>query len=172
MQAVSSEQSVLPAATVPESGGQAASGQDSSPASQPAGTSSEQLATGSTRSDYLGSWPDIVKAARAKGPKVEALLRDARPIRWTDVELELGFPYTFHRDQIDQPENRAIVEASIAEVTGNSVRVRCVHATKEEIRALTGSGSADEDDGFVDEVERLLRGVHARKLKTSSRLRE
>ena len=116
---------------------------------------------------YLDAWPEIVKAARAKGPKVEALLRDARPIRWSDAELELGFPYTFHRDQIDQPENRAIVESCVAEVTGNSVRVRCVHASKEEIRALNGAAAADEDDGFVDEVERLLRGVHARKLKTS-----
>jgi hypothetical protein len=119
---------------------------------------------------YLDSWPDIVKASRAKGPKVEALLRDARPIRWSETELELGFPYTFHRDQIDQPENRAIVEACVTEVTGNTVRIRCVHATKDEIRALNGTSPADEDDGFVDEVERLLRGVHASKLKTSRNL--
>jgi archaeosine-15-forming tRNA-guanine transglycosylase len=108
-----------------------------------------------------------VKASRAKGPKVEALLRDARPIKWSDTELELGFPYQFHRDQIDQPENRAIVEACVAEITGKEIRIRCVHATKEEIRALNGTGPSDEDDAFVDEVERLLRGVHARKLKTS-----
>ncbi len=114
------------------------------------------------------AWPEIKVAVRGRSQRLHALLRDATPTSWTESHVEVVWPYRFHRDEMDRPENRLVLEEAIASVTGHKLKVLCRQASKEEIKALQDpDGTATDDDGFVEEVERMLKGVHARLLKNS-----
>ena len=106
------------------------------------------------------AWPQVVEAARMQSRSLQALLRNAQPIETVDGEMTLGFKYAFHRDETDRPENRAILENVLADVTGATIKVRCVLGT-----ATASSAPTDDTDAFIEEAERMLRGVHARQFR-------
>jgi DNA polymerase-3 subunit gamma/tau len=108
------------------------------------------------------AWPQVIEVARARSRSLQALLRDARPTEMTETELTLAFRHSFHRDALERPENRANIEGAIADVTGIKLKVRCVLAED-----TTDAAPLDDTEHFVNEAERVLRGVHARKFRSS-----
>jgi len=115
------------------------------------------------------SWAEIKSAMRGRSQSLYALLRDATPTSWSETHVAIAWPYRFHREEMNRPENRKILEDVIGGVTGRRLKVECLQASKEEIRALVGGAGPSEDDGFIEEVERALKGVHAQQLRNSSR---
>ena len=72
------------------------------------------------------NWPEIVTTIDGVDKKVAALLRDAAPPEgWQDDTVPILFKHGFHRDQIELPQNRAIVEATLSTQIGRAVMVRC-----------------------------------------------
>jgi DNA polymerase-3 subunit gamma/tau len=145
-------------------GGHAAPSPNSAATPQAPAPIERSMETVLDRERVVQSWPAVIEATRARSLKLQALLHDAHPLHVTNTEVTLGFLYTFHRDQISRPENRAVIEAVLSEVLGTRVHVRCVQASREEIRALRAASGFEDDDDFIEEAERLLRAVHARKL--------
>ncbi|MBC7345464.1 MAG: hypothetical protein H5U03_08625 [Clostridia bacterium] len=49
-------------------------------------------------------------------------------------KLIIAFPtgYTYHRDQIEKPEQRCFVEEVVKEVTGLNLAIECVGLDREE----------------------------------------
>jgi DNA polymerase III subunit gamma/tau len=93
----------------------------------------------------LSRWSEILDATGVKNRSVQALVRVARPIGSEGSTLVLGFPYEFHRDRIEELKNRSVVEDVIGRVLGQTVRVRCTLATKEQSSSADPLQAALED---------------------------
>jgi DNA polymerase-3 subunit gamma/tau len=132
-------------------------------AGEPEPLTSEPNGNGSSAGQTLSeAWPLVIEAARARSRRLQGVLRDAVPMTCDDAEVTLGFQYAFHRDESDRQENRTEIEALIATVMGRRLRIRCILVENDASRTR-----AAESDGFFEEAERMLRGIHARKFRSS-----
>jgi DNA polymerase-3 subunit gamma/tau len=80
--------------------------------------------------EYLQQhWGEFVASLRGTGSSgnLDALLRSAcEPVALQGDTLVLGFYYPFHRDRIDDPKYRHLVEKKLGEVFGTPYQVKCV----------------------------------------------
>jgi hypothetical protein len=114
-----------------------------------------------------GSWPAVVAGMRAHSRTLQALLNSAGVLREGDGEVVLGVKYEFHLGQLNDTRQRRLIEQVIHEVVGVSVKVSCVRATTDELRAI-GKDDGEDDETFVRDVEERLRQFHARELGNGS----
>ena len=80
--------------------------------------------------DQLRSrWREFINAMRGEGSKgnLDAVLRSAcEPLAIEDNTLVLGFYHKFHKEYIEDPKYKHLVERKLQEVFGRSYQVRCV----------------------------------------------
>jgi len=82
--------------------------------------------------DIRDRWKDFVNAMRGEGSKgnLDAFLRSScEPLSIEDNTLTLGFYHKFHKEYIEDPKYRHLVERKLREVFGRSYQVRCVLTT-------------------------------------------
>jgi DNA polymerase-3 subunit gamma/tau len=80
-------------------------------------------------------WKDFVNAMRGEGSKgnLDAFLRSScEPLSIEDNTLTLGFYHKFHKEYIEDPKYRHLVEKKLKEVFGHAYQVRCVLTTPSE----------------------------------------
>jgi hypothetical protein len=80
-------------------------------------------------------WKDFVNAMRGEGSKgnLDAFLRSScEPLSIEDNTLTLGFYHKFHKEYIEDPKYRHLVEKKLKEVFGHSYKVRCVLTSPSE----------------------------------------
>jgi len=80
-------------------------------------------------------WKDFVNAMRGEGSKgnLDAFLRSScEPLAIEDNTLVLGFYHKFHKEYIEDPKYKHLVEKKLREVFGHSYKVRCVLTTPSE----------------------------------------
>ncbi len=86
--------------------------------------------------DHLRSrWKDFVNAMRGEGSKgnLDAFLRSScEPLAIEDDTLVLGFYHKFHKEYIEDPKYKHLVEKKLREVFGHSYEVRCVLTSPSE----------------------------------------
>jgi DNA polymerase-3 subunit gamma/tau len=86
-----------------------------------------------------GRWKDFVNAMRGEGSKgnLDAFLRSScEPLAIEDNTLTLGFYHKFHKEYIEDPKYRHLVEKKLREVFGHSYQVRCVLTSpSDEVKA-------------------------------------
>ncbi len=86
--------------------------------------------------DHLRSrWKDFVNAMRGEGSKgnLDAFLRSScEPLAIEDDTLVLGFYHKFHKEYIEDPKYKHLVEKKLREVFGHSYQVRCVLTSPSE----------------------------------------
>lgn len=78
-------------------------------------------------------WKDVVKATKGMGSSgnLDALLRSAcEPVALEDDTIVLGFYFQFHKEKIEDPKYRHMVENKVSEIFGKSYKIRCVLAEK------------------------------------------
>jgi DNA polymerase-3 subunit gamma/tau len=74
-------------------------------------------------------WKDFVNAMRGEGSKgnLDAFLRSScEPLSIENNTLTLGFYHKFHKEYIEDPKYKHLVEKKLHEVFGRSYLVRCV----------------------------------------------
>jgi DNA polymerase-3 subunit gamma/tau len=79
--------------------------------------------------DIRDRWKDFVNAMRGEGSKgnLDAFLRSScEPLSIEDNTLTLGFYHKFHKEYIEDPKYKHLVEKKLREVFGRSYQVRCV----------------------------------------------
>jgi len=79
-----------------------------------------------------GRWKDFVNAMRGEGSKgnLDAFLRSScEPLAIEDNTLTLGFYHKFHKEYIEDPKYKHLVEKKLQEVFGHPYQVRCVLTT-------------------------------------------
>jgi DNA polymerase III subunit gamma/tau len=115
------------------------------------------------------SWTRFMVVLKDRyGISLQAALRGVKQVDVLNGVLVLSFGAAFHRDMIDQPENRIKVEDAWTEVLGCRVAVRCVlaGATPAAAPKQPAGGSTpapgDEDDELLDVARK--RGAKVTKL--------
>jgi DNA polymerase-3 subunit gamma/tau len=104
--------------------------------------------------DIRSRWKDFVNAMRGEGSKgnLDAFLRSScEPLSIEDNTLTLGFYHKFHKEYIEDPKYKHLVEKKLHEVFGRSYQVHCV-LTAAKARSKTEAESplvkaAKEDYG-------------------------
>ena len=80
--------------------------------------------------DYLrGRWKEFIDSLKGEGSSgnLDAFLRSAcEPVALEDNTLVLGFYYSFHREKIEDPKYRHLVERKLKEVFGQPYKIRCI----------------------------------------------
>jgi hypothetical protein len=56
----------------------------------------------------------------------EALLRSCRPVRVEGSRIVIGVRHPFHKDKIDDPHNKEVIEKVLTELSGRSCQLCCV----------------------------------------------
>ena len=95
-------------------------------------------------SDFKEKWPALVDALRGVGSKgsLDALLRSAcEPVALEGDTLVIGFYHEFHKNKIDDPKYRHLVEKKVNDVFGGPYRIRC---------DLVGKGNASPASTYRD----------------------
>jgi DNA polymerase-3 subunit gamma/tau len=93
--------------------------------------------------DIRSRWKDFVNAMRGEGSKgnLDAFLRSScEPLSIEDNTLTLGFYHKFHKEYIEDPKYKHLVERKLHEVFGRSYQVRCV-LTAAKVRSKTETES-------------------------------
>ena len=80
--------------------------------------------------DYLrGRWKEFIQSLRGEGSNgnLDAFLRSAcEPMALEYDTLTLGFYYSFHKEKIEDPKYRHLVERKIKEVFGQPYKLKCI----------------------------------------------
>ncbi len=71
-------------------------------------------------------WPQVLQEIKPHNHTLEALLKGCSPTEVIDDTLTLHFKYKFHKERIEEPENKAIVVDVIQRVSGRKLKVTCV----------------------------------------------
>jgi DNA polymerase-3 subunit gamma/tau len=80
--------------------------------------------------DYFsGRWREFIQSLRGEGSSgnLDAFLRSAcEPLALEDDTLILGFYYSFHKEKIEDPKYRHLVERKLKEVFGRPYKIKCI----------------------------------------------
>lgn len=85
-------------------------------------------------------WAQVLEAVRPQSRSVEGLLRGCEPVAMEDGVVVLGFYYQFHKERIEEPKNKAIVEKALSKALGRAYRIRCILTPRD--KATPGSTGA------------------------------
>lgn len=104
------------------------------------------------------NWAAILDAVKASSRSVEAFLKECKPVEADAEMIVLGFHYPFHKDSVDNPKNRALVEECFGRVLAHPVHVRCTLTPK----TAPGGGPAAAPavkDGVVKAAEEMFKAT-------------
>ncbi|MBI4091564.1 hypothetical protein HY419_02295, partial [candidate division WWE3 bacterium] len=96
----------------------------------------------------IDKWSEILKEVKPFNHSVEALLRACRPAQLGKNFLVLEVAYAFHKERLEFPKNREIVEKVIANIFGSRIKLKCVLKHKEG-EALTDKNVQNPRDEKV-----------------------
>lgn len=77
-------------------------------------------------SEIVLKWQDILKNVKPRNHSIEALLKACRPIVVMGNTLHLEFFYPFHKERIETPKARDIVEEVISSTINQSIQIKCI----------------------------------------------
>lgn len=137
----------------------------SAPAKTPE-TPSVTLPQGQEIEHVRSHWKDFVNAMRGEGSKgnLDAFLRSScEPLAIEGDTLILGFYHKFHKEYIEDPKYKHLVERKLREVFGQPYQVRCVLTPRGE-----KTKPSPEADSLLVKVAREKYGAKliARKART------
>lgn len=78
-------------------------------------------------------WKTVLESFGPNNKTIQALLRaSCEPIAVDNGTVLLGFYYNFHKERIEDPKNRAVVEEVVSRVVGYPCRIRCTLTAREK----------------------------------------
>ncbi|HWQ88568.1 MAG TPA: DNA polymerase III subunit gamma/tau [Desulfitobacteriaceae bacterium] len=107
---------------------------------------------GITLEEINNKWPEILENIRQRKKSTHAFLLEGRPQRLDGDTLILVFRkgFSFHRDKVEQAENRSTIQAVLEELTGSYLGLRAV------LEDETG-GEAQPDPGEEQDRQDLIK---------------
>jgi len=70
-------------------------------------------------------WEDVLKTVKPYNHSVEALLRSCRMVSLEGDVLNIEVSYSFHKERLDAPKNRQIVEEALKNLLGRAIKLKC-----------------------------------------------
>lgn len=87
----------------------------------------ESVPPGEISSDWLReNWPRLLSEVRPYNRMAEALLRSCKPVRVDGNVVVIAVLHPFHKDKIDDPRNKDVIEKVLMQLTGAACRLSCV----------------------------------------------
>lgn len=105
-------------------------------------------------------WQEILERIKKVRMSARAFLIEGEPVGIDQGSLILRFPveYSFHKERVEQPENRTAIEQVIREVTGADLKIKCKFPddlAKKESAAAKPQGNQDP---LVDQAQIMFGG--------------
>lgn len=106
-------------------------------------------------SDLRSRWSSIVKDLESHNHSLYALVCSAQLKDYDKKILTLAFPYSFHKDRLEEPKNLRLIEKVLSEALGETIRVKGVIGEKKK------KNMNEEDIKNVERVsdEELIEGA-------------
>ncbi len=76
------------------------------------------------------AWPKILRQVKAKNKSLEIFLRGAVPDRVEEDVVYLKFYYRFHKERVEDPRNRKIIEEILEKEVDSPVRIKGIMGEK------------------------------------------
>lgn len=104
--------------------------------------------------DVRKNWPEILQRIKKVRMSARAFLMEARLVKVNSGNLVLSFPaeYSFHKEKVEQPENKNAIEQVVREVTGLELKLKC----KFEHELSDEKPKNENKDQLVEEAIRLF----------------
>ncbi|MBI4757596.1 MAG: DNA polymerase III subunit gamma/tau [Chloroflexi bacterium] len=83
-----------------------------------------------TMEQVASTWGKLLEEIRPGNRSIEALLKACEPVGVENGVVVLGFYWQFHKERIEDPKNKAIVERALSKLLGRPSRIHCVIAPK------------------------------------------
>lgn len=100
-------------------------------ASSDSASSSEDTITSVSLDSVIDKWGEILKEVKPFNHSVEALLRSAKPKSLANGTLSLEVFYAFHKERLESPKGREIIEKVLADKFGEKIKVKYLLKSKE-----------------------------------------
>jgi len=106
-------------------------------------------------------WSEVLAAVKPYNHSVEAFLRAARPREIVKGELVMEVFYPFHKDKLEEPRNRQIVEVGLEKVLGQKVIFRCVLGNnKKPALVIDNNYKIEENKENLSETESVSGDIY------------
>ncbi len=90
-----------------------------------------------------GKWSQVLYEIKLKNNSINAFVRESEPV-FKKEEIELIFPYKFHKERIEDRKNREIVEKAVKKVCGRDYKIVCL------LEARSGGKKKEPEPGPED----------------------
>ncbi len=94
-------------------------------------------------------WSDVVRDVRPRDKMVQALLQSIRPLDVEDGTVILLATSQFHKENIEKPHHRQIVEEVLSKHMGTTFSIRCTIETPSETQDIRSQMRASRKDAWV-----------------------
>ncbi len=78
---------------------------------------------GGLQNDAL-EWPEIVAATKEHNHSLHAFLKAAKPKSFKDDILIIEVAYKFHKEKLEEPKNRDILEKVVFDIMGKEIKIK------------------------------------------------
>ncbi len=75
-------------------------------------------------------WPQVLTATKEHNHTLVAVLRSARPMGLDQAFLIIEVDYPFHKQKLEEPKNRDIVEKVVSDIMGKEIKIKFVLGDK------------------------------------------
>ncbi len=93
-------------------------------------------------------WDNVLEAVRSTRPSTHGLLREAKPVSFSNNKLEIGFGdgYGFHRAAISEGHNKALVEKIVSEYFNKNISIDFI---------MVDDSNEEENNTEEDTIQRV-----------------
>lgn len=70
-------------------------------------------------------WKSLVKSTVQINATIHTLLKSAHPIEVVGNKLYIEVSYKFHKERIESPKNRQIIESTLRDILGEDIKIEC-----------------------------------------------
>jgi DNA polymerase-3 subunit gamma/tau len=135
-----------------------------SPPAQNPGRPDPEPAPAAPNGDLAAAWPDVIQILSAKKTSLASFLMEGEPAQLENGVLKVDFPkiHSFHKEILEEPENRKIVEKICKDVFGTAVKIefRLVEnfQRKNNFKFMTQEEKKKETDPLLKDAMDVFNG--------------
>ncbi len=106
----------------------------------------------------IEKWDELLTRVREKNSSIAALLRSSKPIPGNGEKAQVEVYYQFHREQLQQPKFRSMLEECSQAVFGERVAFEFLLAdsARPGVTLSTVSGQVNEEDTLIQLAKEIL----------------
>ena len=112
--------------------------------------------------EILSSWASVISFITPKKISIASYLQDGYPVSLEGKTLSIGFPkdMQFHKEVLESPDNKALIESAIKAVLGKEVRIAFILTEPANIRNRVSENTGKEaPEGFNEEGSSAVKEV-------------